>query len=128
MRALSSASDSPVPKCDGCARSPHWVSWKWEGWYKSPGGPSSSSSSESSGRGPPARVAGWEARDILSGCGSGLAVQDRPSVCSSGCPHVARQRRRRHVSLKPSSRVLRDLLSGQGTVWMRARVDFKMLA
>ena len=32
MRALSSASDSPVPKCDGCARSPHCVSWKWEGW------------------------------------------------------------------------------------------------
>ena len=31
MRALSSASDSPVPKCDGCARSPHCVSWKWEG-------------------------------------------------------------------------------------------------
>ena len=60
MRALSSASDSPVPKCDGCARSPHCVSWKWDGWYKSPGGPSSSSSSESSGRGPPARVAGWD--------------------------------------------------------------------
>ena len=32
MRALSSASDSPVPKCDGCARSPHCVSWKWDGW------------------------------------------------------------------------------------------------
>ena len=28
MRALSSANVSPVPKCDGCARS----SWKWDGW------------------------------------------------------------------------------------------------
>ena len=80
MRALSSANVSPVPKCDGCARSPHCVSWKWEGWYKSPGGPSSSSS-ESSGRGPPARVAGWEARDI-GGCSNAfLAV-----AVLLGCP------------------------------------------
>jgi len=112
MRALSSASDSPVPKCDGCARSPHCVSWKWDGWYKSPGGPSSSVS-ESSGRGPPARVAGWEARDIFLAVAVLLGCPDLSSECVGGCPRRPRGCQAAQDSLVtcPST-----LLSGQGTV------------